>query len=161
MASLNKVMLIGNLGADPEVRSTGSGQSVATMRIATTERWTDKNGQKADRTEWHRVIAWGKQAELCKEYLTKGRQIYVDGRLQTREWTDKDGNKRWTTEVVATRVLFLGSAAGRTAPVRDEATVSEGAASFTETSVPGFPTDDATISDTGSSDIPFSVDLSF
>ncbi len=155
MASLNKVMLIGNLGADPEVRSTGSGQSVATMRMATTEHWTDKTGQKAEKTEWHRVIAWGKQAELCKEYLTKGRQIYVDGKLQTREWTDKDGNKRWTTEVVATRVLFLGSAAGRTAATRTEASASEGASTFGDTAMPGFPVEEATISDTGGSDIPF------
>ncbi len=108
MASLNKVMLIGNLGDDPEVRYTASGQAVATIRLATNERWTDKAGTSQERTEWHRVVVWGKQAEQCKEYLSKGRQIFVDGRLQTRDWTDKEGNKRYTTEIVARRVLFLG-----------------------------------------------------
>lgn len=105
MASLNKVTLIGNLGADPDVRFTGSGQAVANLRLATTEKW--KDGEK---TEWHRVVVFGKQAETCKEYLTKGRQIYVEGRLQTRQWDDKDGNKRYTTETIAQRVLFLGKA---------------------------------------------------
>ncbi|MBI2346030.1 MAG: single-stranded DNA-binding protein [Deltaproteobacteria bacterium] len=109
MASVNKVILIGNLGDDPEVRFTGTGQAVATLRMATNERWTDKGGQQQERTEWHRVVVWGKQAEQCKEYLSKGRQIYVEGRIQTREWNDKEGNKRYTTEVVAQRIQFLGS----------------------------------------------------
>lgn len=108
MASLNKVQVIGNLGDDPEVRYTGSGQAVGTLRIATNERWTDKDGQSQERTEWHRVVVWGKQAEQCKEFLSKGRQIYAEGRLQTREWTDREGHKRYTTEIVAQRVLFLG-----------------------------------------------------
>lgn len=108
MASVNKVILIGNLGDDPEVRFTGTGQAVATLRMATNERWTDKGGQQQERTEWHRVIVWGKQAEHCKEYLSKGRQVYVEGRIQTREWTDKEGNKRYTTEIVAQSVRFLG-----------------------------------------------------
>lgn len=105
MASLNKVILIGNLGADPEVRYTGSGQPVANFNIATTEKW-----QGGERTEWHKVVVFGKQAENCKEYLSKGRQVYVEGRLQTRQWDDKNGNKRYTTEVIALRVLFLGGA---------------------------------------------------
>lgn len=113
MASVNKVILIGNLGDDPEVRYTGTGQAVATIRMATNERWTDKGGQQQERTEWHRVIVWGKQAEQCKEYLSKGRQIYVEGRLQTREWNDKEGHKRYTTEIVAQRIQFLGSPNGR------------------------------------------------
>ncbi|MBI2091987.1 MAG: single-stranded DNA-binding protein [Deltaproteobacteria bacterium] len=150
MASLNKVMIIGNLGADPEVRSTGSGQSVATLRVATTERWMDKSGQKTERTEWHRVIVWGKQAELCKEYLSKGRQVYAEGRLQTREWTDKEGNKRYTTEVVAQRIQFLGSGSGKS--TRHE-TGDSASSSFSDTSMPGFPVDEA--SSTGDSDIPF------
>jgi single-strand DNA-binding protein len=108
MASLNKVILIGNLGADPEVRYTASGSPVANFRIATSEQWTDRNGEKQERTEWHRIVVWGKQAETCGEYLRKGRSVYVEGRLQSREWEDKDGNKRTTVEVNADRVLFLG-----------------------------------------------------
>lgn len=151
MASVNKVILIGNLGADPEVRFTGSGQSVATLRIATSERWQDKSGQKAERTEWHRIIVWGKQAELCKEYLSKGRSIYVEGRLQTREWTDKEGSKRYTTEVVAQRIQFLGSPQGKSKGSDAEMGASQG---FSDTSMPGFPVDDM---NTGGNDndIPF------
>jgi single-strand DNA-binding protein len=105
---VNKVILIGNLGADPEVRFTPGGQPVANFRIATSESWTDKGGQKQERTEWHRIVVWGKLAELCGEYLGKGRQCYVEGRLQTREWTDKENRKNYTTEVVANQVVFLG-----------------------------------------------------
>lgn len=108
---VNKVILIGNLGAPPEVRFTPGGQAVANFRIATNESWTDKNGQKQERTEWHRIVVWGKLAELCGEYLAKGRQCYVEGRLQTREWTDKEGKKNYTTEVVAQSVVFLGGRA--------------------------------------------------
>jgi single-strand DNA-binding protein len=109
---VNKVILIGNLGADPEVRFTPSGQAVANFRIATSESWTDKQGQKQERTEWHRIVVWGKLGELCGEYLAKGRQCYVEGRLQTREWTDKENKKNYTTEVVATSVTFLGGRDG-------------------------------------------------
>ncbi|MFB1479380.1 single-stranded DNA-binding protein [Corallococcus sp. RDP092CA] len=105
---VNKVILIGNLGADPEVRFTPGGQAVANFRIATSESWNDKNGQKQERTEWHRIVVWGKLAELCGEYLKKGRQCFVEGRLQTREWMDKENRKNYTTEVVATSVTFLG-----------------------------------------------------
>jgi len=113
MASVNKVILIGNLGADPEKRFTGSGAAVTTFNIATTDRWNDKQGQKQERTEWHRIVVWGAQAENCEKYLSKGRPVYIEGRLQTRQWDDKDGNKRYTTEVVAQRVQFLGSGQGR------------------------------------------------
>ncbi|MFN0061609.1 MAG: single-stranded DNA-binding protein [Myxococcaceae bacterium] len=106
---VNKVMLVGNLGADPEVRFTPSGQAVANFRIATSESWNDKSGQKQERTEWHRIVVWGKLGELCGEYLGKGRQCFVEGRLQTREWTDKENRKQYTTEVVANNVVFLGS----------------------------------------------------
>jgi single-strand DNA-binding protein len=109
---VNKVILIGNLGADPEVRFTPGGQAVANFRVATNESWTDKNQQKQERTEWHRIVVWGKLAELCGEYLKKGRQAYIEGRLQTREWTDKEGKKNYTTEVVANQVQFLGGGAG-------------------------------------------------
>jgi len=109
MASgLNKVLLIGRLGKDPEVRYTTTGGSVATFSIATNENWTDKNGQKQERTEWHRIVAWGKLGEICGQYLAKGREAFVEGRLQTREWTDKEGHKRYTTEIVASNVQFLG-----------------------------------------------------
>src|ERR671934_122128 len=105
--SVNKVILIGNLGRDPEVRYTPSGQAVANFTVATNEAWTDKSGQKQERTEWHRVVVWGKAAENCGEYLSKGRQVYIEGRLQTREWTNKEGAKQYTTEVVANQVVFL------------------------------------------------------
>lgn len=109
MASVNKVILVGNLGRDPEVRYTPSGAAVANFSIATTEKWNNKQtGNPEERTEWHRIVVWGKLAELCKEYLTKGRSVYVEGRLQTRQWDDKDGNKRYTTETVAQTVQFLG-----------------------------------------------------
>jgi len=117
-SGVNKVILIGNLGKDPEVRYTPSGQAVANFTIATNENWTDKQGQKQERTEWHRIVVWGKPAELCGEYLSKGRQVYVEGRLQTREWTNKEGAKQYTTEVVANPVggvIFLsgGERGGR------------------------------------------------
>jgi len=108
MAGVNKVILVGNLGADPEVRFTPGGQAVANFRIATSESWKDKDGQKQERTEWHRIVVWGKLGELCGEYLKKGRQVYLEGRLQTREWNDKEGKKNYTTEVVVSNVCFLG-----------------------------------------------------
>ncbi len=114
MASgINKVLLIGRLGTNPEVRYTTNGGAVANFNLATNESWTDKAGQKQERTEWHKVVVWGKMAELCGQYLTKGRQAYVEGRLQTREWTDKEGGKRYTTEIVAQNVQFLGGAGER------------------------------------------------
>ena len=108
MASLNKVMLIGNLGKDPEVRYTTSGQAVASFPIATTERFKSKAGEPEERTEWHRITLWGKLAEIAGEYLAKGRTIYVEGKLQTRKWQDRDGNDKYTTEVVGERMLMLG-----------------------------------------------------
>jgi single-strand DNA-binding protein len=111
-SGVNKVILIGNLGANPELRYTQGGQAVANFRIATNEKWNDKNGQTQERTEWHRVVVWGKLAELCNQYLVKGRQVYVEGRLQTREWTDKENKKNYTTEVVAQQVTFLGGRDG-------------------------------------------------
>ena len=108
MASVNKAILIGNLGRDPELRYTPSGQPVANFTLATNERWRDKEGNNQERTEWHRIVVWGKTAENCAQYLQKGRSAYVEGRLQTREWEDRDGKKRYTTEVVAQNVTFLG-----------------------------------------------------
>lgn len=106
---LNKVILIGNLGRDPEVRYTPGGLAVANFSMATSEKWTNKEGEKETRTEWHRIVAWGKLGEICGEYLSKGKQIYIEGRIQTREWEDKEGNKRYTTEIIALQMLMLGS----------------------------------------------------
>ncbi len=112
MGSVNKVILVGNLGRDAELRYTPGGAPVATLNLATTEMWNDKAGQRQEKTEWHRVVLWGKTAESLNEYLTKGKQIYVEGRLQTRQWDDKDGNKRYTTEIRGDRVVLLGGGGG-------------------------------------------------
>jgi single-strand DNA-binding protein len=112
MGSVNKVILVGNLGRDAELRFTPGGAPVATLNLATTEVWNDKGGQKQEKTEWHRVVLWGKSAETLSEYLVKGKQIYVEGRLQTRQWDDKDGNKRYTTEIRSDRVVLLSSGTG-------------------------------------------------
>lgn len=107
--SVNKVILLGRLGQDPELKFTPSGAAVCNFSLATSESWTDKtSGQKQERTEWHRITVWGKLAELCNQYLSKGRQAFVEGALQTRQWDDKDGNKRYTTEIKATAVQFIG-----------------------------------------------------
>lgn len=106
--SVNKVILVGRLGQNPEVRYTPSGAAVANFSVATNESWTDKSGQKQERTEWHKVVVWGKLAELCNQYLAKGRQVYLEGRLQTRQWQDKDGQTKYTTEIQAQTVQFLG-----------------------------------------------------
>jgi single-strand DNA-binding protein len=108
-ASLNKVMLIGNLGGDPEVRFTEGGQAVGNFSIATNEKWTDKAGAKQERTEWHRIVVWGKLAELCGEHLKKGRSAFVEGRIQTRVYTGKQGGQKMATEIVADRVVFLST----------------------------------------------------
>ena len=109
MAGINKVILIGNLGSDPEVRYTPSGVAVAQFNIATSEEWKDKDsGEKRERTEWHRIVAWRRLGEICGEYLSKGQQVYVEGRIQTNTWEDKEGNKRYTTEIIANTVQFLG-----------------------------------------------------
>jgi single-strand DNA-binding protein len=113
MGSVNKVILVGNLGRDAELRYTPGGAPVATLNMATTEVWNDKaSGQKQEKTEWHRVILWGKSAESLSEYLTKGKQIYVEGRLQTRKWQDKDGHDKYTTEIRGDRIVLLGGGGG-------------------------------------------------
>ena len=108
MAGVNKAILVGNLGRDPELRQTPNGQSVVNFTLATSETWTDKSGERVERTEWHRIVVWGRTAEMCNQYLSKGRTVYVEGRIQTREWEDKDGNKRYTTEINANTVNFIG-----------------------------------------------------
>ena len=111
MGSVNKAILVGNLGRDAEMRFTAGGTPVATVSIATTERFTDRDGQKREDTQWHRIVIWGKTAESLHEYLTKGKQIYVEGRIQTRDWTDKEGKQQRTTEIRADRIVLLGAAA--------------------------------------------------
>lgn len=120
MAGVNKVILIGNLGKDPELRHTPQGMAVANFPIATSENWNDKSGQKQERTEWHRIVVWGKLAEFCSKYLSKGRKAFVEGKLQTRAWEDKDGQKRYTTEIVATGVQFLDSASSSASTSDDD-----------------------------------------
>jgi single-strand DNA-binding protein len=114
MASVNKVILIGNLGRDPEVRYMPSGDAVATLNLATTEKWKDKSGEAQEQTEWHRISFFGRQAEICGEYLRKGSSIYVEGRLQTRKWTDKEGVERYSTEIRGDRMQMLGGRSGAT-----------------------------------------------
>jgi len=110
MAAINKVFLMGNLGRDPDLRTTNSGQHVCEFSLATSETWQDRSGERQERTEWHRIIVWGRQGENAAKYLKKGRAAFVEGRIQYRDWTDKDGNKRTTTEIVANNVQFLGGA---------------------------------------------------
>src|SRR5262245_1611646 len=149
MGSVNKAILVGNLGRDAEMRFTAGGTPVATVSLATTERYTDREGQKKEDTQWHRIVIWGKTAESLHEYLTKGKQIYVEGRIQTREWTDKEGQKVKTTEIRADRVVLLGGGGGEGRPraAGRERYGAEGAdAGVSDTGPIGAPNDD---------DIPF------
>lgn len=112
MSGVNKAIIVGRLGADPELRTTNNGMAVCTLSVATSESWMDKqSGQRQERTEWHRIVVWGKQGENCAKYLSKGRQVFVEGRLQTRSWEGQDGQKRYTTEIVANNIQFLSSGA--------------------------------------------------
>src|SRR5947208_1299794 len=123
MASVNKVILLGNLGRDPETRYTTGGDAVTTLNIATSEQWKDKSGEKQERTEWHSVVLFGRQAEIAGEYLKKGRSVYIEGRLQTRKYTDKEGVEKYSTEIVGDRMQLLGGgrdAGGGGAPAGDD-----------------------------------------
>ncbi|MCD6500020.1 MAG: single-stranded DNA-binding protein [Deltaproteobacteria bacterium] len=140
---VNKVILVGNLGADPELRYTPGGQPVCSMRLATKESWTGRDGQRAERTEWHSIVVWGKQGENTAHYLRKGRQVYVEGRLQTRSWEGKDGVKRYKTEIVATNVVFLQGGSRSESPRAEEPPTHE---DFDAPPVESTPGDD---------DIPF------
>lgn len=117
---INKAILIGNLGADPEVRYTPTGTPVATFSVATTERWKDQNGDQQEATEWHRIVAWRKLGEICGEYLHKGSKVYIEGKIQTRKWQDKDCNDRWTTEIIAREMKLLDRREGSDRSYRDE-----------------------------------------
>jgi len=136
MGSVNKVILVGNLGRDAELRYTPGGAAVATLNLATTEVFKDREGQKKEDTQWHRVILWGKTAEALKDYLTKGKQIYVEGKLQTRKWKDKEGNDRYTTEVKGDRVVLLGGG-GRAAEGGAEGGARSSGADATSHADPG------------------------
>ncbi|MFH1843427.1 MAG: single-stranded DNA-binding protein [bacterium] len=115
MASVNKVIIVGNLGADPEMKYTQNNTPVTNFRVATTDRWRDKSSNEMqERTEWHRIVAWGRLGEICSQYLRRGKQVYIEGRLQTRSWEDQDGNKRYSTEIVAQTMQMLGRAGEQT-----------------------------------------------
>ncbi|OGU17919.1 MAG: single-stranded DNA-binding protein [Geobacteraceae bacterium GWC2_53_11] len=139
MASLNKVMLIGNLGKDPEVRFTASGQAVASFSLATSETYKDKSGEKVEKTEWHNITLWGKLAEIAGEYLSKGKTIYVEGRLQTRKWQDKSGNDRYTTEIVGDKMQMLSAKGERSGGGESSSAQKNSASSYEE---PPFQDDD-------------------
>lgn len=138
MASLNKVMLIGNLGKDPEVRFTASGQAVASFSLATSEKFKGKSGEMEERTEWHNITLWGKLAEIAGEYLSKGKTVYIEGRLQTRKWQDKNGNDRYTTDIVGDRMQML-SAKGERSGGESSSSQKSGGGSYEE---PPFQDDD-------------------
>jgi len=147
--SVNKVILVGNLGKNPEMRYTQGGAAVANMTLATTERYTDKSGQKQEQTEWHRIVAFGKLAEICGQYLVKGRQVYFEGRIQTRQWQDQQGQKRYTTEIVATNMQMLGGRGDRTESMGGGAPQDAGA------TVPPDGSDTADFGGGPDDDIPF------
>ncbi len=140
MAGVNQVILVGHLGRDPELRYTQNGQAVANFSMATTESYAKRDGEREDRTEWHRIVAWGRLAEICAEYLSKGRQVYIEGRIQTREWEDREGEKRRTTEIVAREMQMLGRR-GETSETTEEPQSDD-----VKTANVGAPSDD---------DIPF------
>jgi single-strand DNA-binding protein len=151
MASINKVLLIGNLGRDPEMRYTQGGTAVAQLNIATTRTYTNKSNDRVEETEWHKVVVWGKQAESCSQYLAKGRQVYVEGRLQTRNYDDKDGNKKYVTEIVADVVQFLGSRVEREAGAGEPERPRSGGKPSTQRE----PEHEYIPSEPGDDDIPF------
>ena len=141
--SVNKVILVGNLGRDPEVRFTGSGKAVAKFPLATSEVWNDAEGGRQERTEWHNIIVWGKQGETCGQYLSKGRQVYVEGSIRNLSYDDKDGNKRYMTEIIAQQVRFLGgggggrgAGTGGAPPLPEETPSGGGAGSGTDEDIP-------------------------
>ena len=151
---LNKVILIGNLGADPELRYTPGGQPVCDVRLATNEHWKDKQGEKKERTEWHRVVVWGKPAEIIKQYATKGSKIYFEGRLKTRSWEDKEGVKKYSTEIIANDFMFLGGRqAGTTAGANQDN--QDPGASMGQGGGYGAPGADSGMAASPDDDIPF------
>jgi len=156
MASVNKVIIVGNLGADPEMKYTQNNTPVTNFRIATTDVWSDRQtGEKQERTEWHRIVAWGRLGEICSQYLRKGKQVYIEGRLQTREWEDRDGNKRYTTEIVAQTMQMLGRRGDEEGyrPPREAAEAAAGSAAETDADFPPLPVEGSRVDD--DDDLPF------
>lgn len=151
--NLNKVMLIGRLGRDPEIRYTNSGSAVANFSLATTDTWKDKQGQKQERTEWHNIVLFGRQAEVAKEYLAKGRSVYIEGRIRNRSWDDKDGNKRYRSEVVGDRMQFLGSKGDSAGSSPSNG--SQGAGSQTSSAPPPVSEPAGGAGGSGDDDLPF------
>ncbi len=143
--AINKVILIGNLGKDPELRYTASGTAVASFSLATSERFKNRNGEQQERTEWHNIVAWANLAEICGKYLAKGRQVYIEGRIQTRSYDDRDGNKRYITEIVANEMKMLGRP-GESGGYQDSQAAPAAAPAAAESGGPTFNPDD---------DIPF------
>ena len=131
MAGVNKVILVGRLGGDVEMNTTNNGAAVANFTMATSENWKDKDGQKQEKTEWHKIVVFAKLAEICGEYLHKGKQVYIEGRIQTRKWEDKDGNDRYTTEIVANQMQMLG-AKGDEAPAPATDAPADGGKNYTD-----------------------------
>ena len=154
MASVNKVILIGNLGRDPEIRYLPSGDAIANLRVATTDTWKDKNGDKQEATEWHTVVFFGKQAEVCGQYLKKGSQIYVEGSLRTRKWQDKEGQDRYTTEIRASEMKMLGGGS------RGE-DFGGGETSAAPSRAPSRPSNDPFADSPGFGDVPVDDDIPF
>lgn len=146
MAGVNKAIIVGNLGRDPELRHTQGGSPVCQLSVATTRAYTNKNNDRIEETEWHRIVVWGKSAEHCNNYLSKGRQVYVEGRIQTRSYEDKEGVKRYSTEIVADSVQFLGSRPDGGSQGQGGAGQSGGGEQFHDNYIP---------SDPGNDDIPF------
>ena len=142
--SLNKVLLLGNIGRDPEIRYTASGKAVATFTMATSQRWRDQDGNDQERTDWHRVVAWGRLGEICGEYLSKGKQVFIEGRIQSRDWEDKDGHKRTTVEVIANDMIMLGGGGYSPSRDSDEVTARQTARQPKSEGEPSKKTDEAT-----------------
>jgi single-strand DNA-binding protein len=130
MSGVNKVIIVGRLGTDPELKTVGSGQQVARLSVATSENWVDREGQKQERTEWHRIVVWGKLAEICGRHLAKGRQVYLEGRLQTRSWEDQQGQKKYATEIIANNIQFLGAPGEQRDNSNSQATTTKGGDDF-------------------------------
>jgi len=155
---INKVILVGNLGNEPEVRATSTGARIANISLATTESWTDKQtGQKQERTEWHRIVFFNRMAEIVEQYLTKGSQVYVEGKLQTRKWQDQNGQDRWTTEIVANDMQMLGGRAGGAGGGGFESTAPMDPPS----AAPAQPQQAKTAAPAGGPDISFDDDIPF
>lgn len=157
MFGINKVMLVGNLGADPEVRKTSNQQTFSQFSLATSESWVNREGERQEKTEWHRIVVWGKLAETCAKHLSKGRQVFIEGRLQTRSWETEQGGKRFTTEIVATQVLFLGGKGSHSFEREESATSSQTGTSSHFQKEPAFQSNNSSSAGGGTKeeDLPF------